>query len=83
MATANKSNFNHSNGIGLSHDERLMALLNTWNPITTQEDSEYNDKLVWCLETCRDKFRDIRYFDTRVWYFQNEKDAAMFALRWG
>jgi hypothetical protein len=75
--------YNHTKEIGLSADEQLMALLNTWNSITTQEDSEYNDKLVWCLEKCQGKFRDIRYFDTRVWYFQNEKDAAMFVLRWG
>jgi len=83
MATESNLVFNYPNGLGLSHDERLIALLKTWNPITTQEDDEYNNKLVWCLEKCQDKFRDIRYFDTRVWYFQNEKDAAMFALRWG
>jgi hypothetical protein len=75
--------FNHTKEIGLSADEQLMALLKTWNPISTQDDAEYNDKLMWCLETCQGKFRDIRYFDSRVWYFQSEKDAAMFALRWG
>jgi hypothetical protein len=83
MTTANKSNFNYPIGLEPTHDERLIALLKTWNPIPTQEDSKYNDKLVWCLEHCEDKFRDICHFDTRVWYFQNEKDAAMFALKWG
>ena len=64
-------------------DDRLVALLKTWYHIDTQDDQYYNDKLVWCLEQCQGKFRDLRQFDTRIWYFQNEKDAAMFALRWG
>jgi hypothetical protein len=83
MATENKSIFDYPMDVRYTPDERLIALLKTWNPITIQDDAEYNNKLVWCLENCQDKFRDICYFDTRVWYFQNEKDAAMFALRWG
>jgi hypothetical protein len=82
MVTANLP-FNYPREAGLTEDERLIALLNTWNPISTQDDDDFNGKLVWCLEHCEGKFRDIRYFDSRVWYFQNEKDAAMFALKWG
>jgi hypothetical protein len=77
-----KLKFEHPSELGLTGDDKLMALLKTWNSVTTQDDEEYNDKLVWCLENCQDKFRDIRTFDSRIWYFQNEKDAAMFALRW-
>lgn len=77
-----KLKFEHPSELGLTGDDKLMALLKTWNTVTTQDDEEYNDKLVWCLENCQDKFRDIRTFDSRIWYFQNEKDAAMFALRW-
>lgn len=83
MATASKSIFNYPKEMGLTEDDKLMALLKTWHPIYTQDDALYNEKLVWCLEKCQDKFRDIRHFDTRVWYFQNEKDAAVFALKWG
>lgn len=65
-----------------SHDERLMALLETYHHIATYRDHDFNEKLVWCLEHCQGKFRDIRTFDHRIWYFENEKDAAMFALKW-
>lgn len=68
--------------LGLSQDEKLMNLLNSWHAIPTQEDTKFNERLVWCLEHCQGKFRDIRHFDTRVWYFQNEHDAALFALKW-
>ncbi len=67
----------------LSNDDRLMALLKTWHSIPTYEDNEFNNRLVWCLTHCQGKFRDIRTFDSRVWYFEKEQDAAMFALKWG
>jgi hypothetical protein len=82
MGTQNLT-FNYPREAGLTEDERLIALLKTWNSISTVDDEDFNDKLVWCLEHCDGKFRDICHFDTRVWYFQNEKDASMFALRWG
>lgn len=66
----------------LSHDERLIALLQTYHHIATYRDHDFNEKLVWCLEHCQDKFRDIQTSDHRIWYFENEKDAALFALKW-
>lgn len=65
-----------------SQDERLLALLKTYHHIPTYRDHDFNEKLVWCLEHCQGKFRDIFTIDHRVWYFENEKDAAMFALKW-
>ena len=65
-----------------SHDERLLALLQTYHHIATYRDHDFNEKLVWCLENCQGKFRDIQTSDHRIWYFENEKDAALFALKW-
>ena len=63
------------------HD-RLMELLSTWHHISTRDDEYLGDRLLWCLEHCQGKFRDIKEFDRRVWYFENEQDAALFALKW-
>lgn len=67
------------------HDnyESLKKLLSNYHPITTVDDVLYGDKLRWCLEHCSFKFRDLKSNDDRIWYFEDEKDAAMFALRWG
>lgn len=67
----------------LANDEELMKLLSTYYPVSIDDDDEnYSEKLTWCLEHCQNKFRDIRHTDTRIWYFQNEQDATIFALRW-
>jgi hypothetical protein len=65
----------------LTKDQRLMKLLDSYFPIATSDD-QYPEKLTWCLEHCQNKFRDIKMSEGRVWYFQNDKDASMFALRW-
>jgi hypothetical protein len=65
----------------LKVDERLMLLLNTYHVIHSPDD-EFAEKLAWCLEHCQNKFRDLSDPNGRAWYFQNEQDAAMFALRW-
>ena len=62
-------------------DERLMSLLSTYNVIILP-DSEFADKLTWCLEHCQHKFRDLSDPNGRAWYFQNDQDAAMFAMKW-
>lgn len=82
MVTKNKLTFNYPKELGLTEDEKLMTLLESWNPIVTDDDDYYNSKLVWCLENCQGKFRDIRAFETRTWYFQHERDASLFALKW-
>ena len=66
----------------LTQDDRLMSLLYTYHPVTLEDDSNYSERLTWCLEHCQNKFRDIKLTQGRVWYFQNEQDASMFALKW-
>ena len=42
----------------------------------------YNKMLGWCLEHCQSKFRDIKHGDGMDWYFENDQDASMFAMKW-
>ncbi len=65
----------------LPQDERLMKLLSTYHPVKLQ-DQDFPEKLTWCLEHCQNKFRDLNIDGYRVWYFENESDATMFALKW-
>jgi hypothetical protein len=66
----------------LKKHDQLMALLNTYHKVQLSENDSYPEKLSWCLEHCRDKFRDIKHGDGMLWYFKREEDATMFALRW-
>lgn len=66
----------------LQTDDRLMDLLKTYHAVHVGNDIEFSEKLTWCLEHCQDKFRDLSEQDGRVWYFQNEQDATMFAMKW-
>ena len=65
----------------LKVDQRLMDLLKTYHVIILKDD-DFADKLTWCLEHCQNKFRDLSDPNGRAWYFQNEKDASLFAMRW-
>jgi hypothetical protein len=62
-------------------DDRLMDLLSTYHIIVLKDD-DFPEKLTWCLEHCQNKFRDLSDPNGRAWYFQNEQDASMFAMRW-
>ena len=62
-------------------DQTLLEALQDYH-VVRLEDFEFNAKLVWCLEHCQNKFRDIRDQGTRAWYFENEQDAIMFAMKW-
>jgi len=66
----------------LTRDEKLMDLLSTYYPVTIEQDRDYSERLTWCLEHCQNKFRDIKMPQGRVWYFQNEQDALIFAMKW-
>ena len=66
----------------LKADERLMELLGTYHAVHVSNDIEFSEKLTWCLEHCQSKFRDLSEQHGRVWYFENEKDATMFAMKW-
>ena len=65
----------------LKVDDRLMSLLSTYHVIVLP-DGDFAEKLTWCLEHCQNKFRDIKETDKRAWYFENEQDASMFAMKW-
>ena len=65
----------------LASDEKLMALLKTYTPVKLP-DTVFSQKLTWCLEHCQSKFRDISTSGERVWYFELEGDATLFALKW-
>lgn len=65
----------------ISSDDRLMAILNEFTPVRLS-DTEFSQKLSWCLEHCQSKFRDVSFNGERVWYFNLEEDATLFALRW-
>ena len=62
--------------------ESLMAVLADYHVVRLNNDENYNDMLTWCLEHCQNKFRDIQESRGRAWYFQNEQDATMFAMKW-
>jgi len=66
----------------LRKDEHLMKLLETFHKVHLDDTERYSEKLAWCLEVSQGKFRDIKYGDGMDWYFENEQDATMFAMKW-
>ena len=66
----------------LQANDRLIELLSTYHVIHINNDIEFSEKLTWCLEHCQNKFRDLSEQNGRAWYFQNEQDATMFAMKW-
>lgn len=66
----------------LPMDEKLMNILQSYHVVRLNNDSEFAEKLAWCLEHCQNKFRDLSDAQGRSWYFQNEHDATMFAMKW-
>jgi len=66
----------------LKTDSRLMELLESYHSVLITNDDYFSDKLTWCLEHCQNKFRDLSDQHGRIWYFENEHDATMFAMRW-
>ena len=63
------------------HDD-LMTLLDSYHKVHLLDNDSYPEKLTWCFQFCQGKFRDIKHGDGMYWYFQNEEDASMFALKW-
>ena len=59
----------------------IVNALKNYHPVHL-EDNEFNQKLTWCLEHCQNKFRDLSDSNGRTWYFENEQDAMMFAIKW-
>ena len=69
-------------GTIMMQDTTLMDILKDYHVVRLIDQGDFNTKLSWCLEHCQHKFRDIREDDIRAWYFQNPKDATMFAMKW-
>ncbi len=69
-------------GVVLMENDKLMQILSGYHIVRLDRDDDFNDKLSWCMQHCQQKFRDIREDDCRAWYFQNEQDATLFALKW-
>lgn len=69
-------------GAMLMSDDKLMKILESYHVVRLIKDDDFNDKLTWCMEHCQNKFRDIKESEYRAWYFQNEQDASMFAMKW-
>lgn len=69
-------------GSTLMEDEKLMSILESYFVVRLENDEDFSEKLTWCMEHCQNKFRDIRESTCRAWYFQNEQDASMFAMKW-
>ncbi len=67
----------------LNQDEKLMQILENFHVIRIENDLDFSEKLSWCLEHCQNKFRDLAVgTGHRAWYFENEQDATMFAMKW-
>jgi hypothetical protein len=66
----------------LKKNDQLMTLLGTYHKVHLHDNEQYSEKLAWCFEHCQSKFRDLKYGDGMHWYFQNEQDATLFALKW-
>ncbi len=52
-------------------------------PTSTEMFEDYAGRLEWCLTHCVGNFTDVRAHESRIWYFEQEKDAIMFSLKWG
>lgn len=68
-------------GMIMMSNAKLMEILKDYTVIR-MPDSNFNDKLTWCMEHCQHKFRDIREDTDRAWYFQSTEDAMIFAMKW-
>lgn len=72
----------------LVNHKKLMSMLRNYYKVSLRESDNresFSELLCWCFENCKGKFRDIpdMRYNRREWYFEFEKDATMFALKWG
>ena len=65
-------------------DAELINLLASWTHILVRkETASYTDCLTWCLKNTQGRFIDRIWDGHRLWYFENEKDAVLFAIQYG
>lgn len=63
-------------------DDKILEALQNYHTVHIESDQNYNEKLTWCLEHCKSKFRDFAEGSGRAWYFKDEQDALLFAIKW-
>ena len=73
------SNFSQTD---LSKHDKLMSLLEKYHKVCLNDNDSYPDTLTWCFEHCQGKFRDIKHDNSIIWYFENDEDATLFAMKW-
>ena len=57
----------------------INEVIKNWHNINTVNEYYSNEKmLIWALEHCQSKF----YHRGNKWWFSNEKDATVFALKY-
>ncbi len=55
-----------------------------WHEVIGPSATHINNAYRWCKAYNSDgEFHTTPATPTRLWYFENEKDAIMFALKWG
>jgi len=60
-----------------------MINLDTYYNVSIEvTDDNFADHLEWCLDNCSGNFRDVRMHGIRTWFFESEKDAVLFSLKW-
>lgn len=56
-------------------EHSFQKIINDWHYVSSDYSEE---KLCWCLERCQSKF----WNRSNNWYFSNEQDATMFAIKY-
>ena len=75
---------NNSNNWNTINDTELIDLLESWTAILVKtETATYSRCLIWCLHHSQGKFVERKRDNDRLWYFENEQDAVMFAIQFG
>ena len=65
-------------------DAELIKLLESWTHILVRRDTAaYTECLTWCLKHSQGRFIDRTWDSNRLWYFEDERDAVLFAMQFG
>lgn len=65
-------------------DAELTKLVASWTPILVRKESaSYSECLIWCLKYSQGRFVDRSWDNNRLWYFEDERDAVLFAMQFG
>ena len=65
-------------------DAELIDTLDSWTAILVKkETADYTPCLLWCLKHSSGRFIDRTWDNNRLWYFENDQDALMFAIQFG